>query len=76
MDKQFAWIAHLAEHYGAIILMAVFGYVVARLLHLRYQRELDTLILDLMSPVLLVDLTGQHVLLANSAAMQQQGSSA
>ncbi|EGQ9932905.1 diguanylate cyclase [Vibrio vulnificus] len=73
MDKQFAWIAHLAEHYGAIILMAVLGYVVVRLLHLRYQRELDTLILDLMSPVLLVDLTGQHVLLANSAAMQQLG---
>ncbi|HAS6182998.1 TPA: diguanylate cyclase [Vibrio vulnificus] len=73
MDKQFAWIAHLAEHYGAIILMAVLGYVVVRLLHLRYQRELDTLILDLMSPVLLVDLSGQHVLLANSAAMQQLG---
>ncbi|EJO9872521.1 diguanylate cyclase [Vibrio vulnificus] len=73
MDKQFAWIAHLAEHYGAIILMAVLGYVVVRLLHLRYQRELDALILDLMSPVLLVDLTGQHVLLANSAAMQQLG---
>ncbi|MCF8779792.1 diguanylate cyclase [Vibrio sp. IRLE0018] len=73
MDKQFAWIAHLAEHYGAIILMAVFGYVVVRLLHLRYQRELDSLILDVMSPVIVVDINGQDILLANSAAIQQLG---
>lgn len=73
MDKQFAWIAHLAEHYGALIALAILGYFVIRLLHLRYQRDLDSLILDLISPVLLVDVKGQHILLANSAAIQQLG---
>lgn len=73
MDKQFAWIAHLVEHYGALIALAILGYFVIRLLHLRYQRDLDSLILDLISPVLLVDVKGQHILLANSAAIQQLG---
>ncbi|ELP5730525.1 diguanylate cyclase [Vibrio vulnificus] len=73
MDKQVAWIAQMAEQYSVVIVVTLAFYIIARLLHIRYQRDLDALILDVMSPVIVVDIKGQHILLANSAAIQQLG---
>ncbi|MET1282734.1 diguanylate cyclase domain-containing protein [Vibrio navarrensis] len=73
MDQLFSALRDGAQHYGLILLGAVLLLILVKAVMLRFQKDLDSLVLDALSPVLLVDLTQNKILLANTAAMQLLG---
>lgn len=73
MDQLFSALRDGAQHYGLILLGAVPLLVLVKAVMLRFQKDLDSLVLDALSPVLLVDLAQNKILLANTAAMQLLG---